>query len=209
MNWKEIYKKCNSKKFSLITDIKQPAILKSTFSTFLNKYKWGIIAGLLLTLLVIVFNLHLNVKILVGFVVMMLILLIGLIYYNTFKLEIKGDQLTLTIMLREITIKKEDLLTIYLEQQKSYIFLIIPFYYYSINILYNNNERVAGYALSTIMTNKTEVLNFFKHFEFKVLEKQKEEDEKEEKYKKILRIFVISSVIVLFTASILFAIFSK
>lgn len=209
MNWKEVYEKCNHKKYSLITNIKQPARILSTFSIFLEKYKWGMLIGIVLSILVIIVNFHFDIKIILGFIAMITFLTIALIYYNTFKIEVKNDELVLNIMFREITLKKEDLLTIYMEQQKSRIFLVIPFYYYSINILYNNNNKVAGYSLSTIMTHKKDVHNFFKHFEFNVLKKQLEEDEKEEKYRKVVRTFVILSTIVVAIGLVAYGIFSK
>ena len=208
MKWREIYNKCNSKKYSLITNIEQPVTLKSNFANFLDKYKWGLLIGFLALIVFLITTLQFNIKILLCFLVIAVFLLISLIYYNTFKLIIKDDKLIINIMFREITLKREDLLTVYIERQKSRILLIIPTFFYSINILYKDKDNVNGYSLSTIMLKKKDVLNFFNHFEFNVLKKQKEEDKKEEAYNKVIKLFSIFATLIIIIAILIFAYFN-
>ena len=208
MKWREIYNKCNSKKYSLITNIEQPVMLKSNFANFLDKYKWGLLIGILAFILFLIATLQFNIKILLCCLAITVFLLISLIYYNTFKLIIKDDKLVINIMFREITLKREDLLTVYIEKQKSRILLIIPTFFYSINILYKDNDSVNGYSLSTIMLKKKDVINFFNHFEFNVLKKQKEEDKKEEVYNKDIQVFTILAFSIVIIAFLAFAYFN-
>ena len=113
----------------------------------------------------------------------------------------------INIMFREITLKREDLLTIYMERQKSRILLIIPTFFYSINILYKDKNNVNGYSLSTIMLKKKDVLNFFNHFEFNALKKQKEEDKKEEVYNKVMQVFKVFAFLIVIIAILIFIYF--
>lgn len=208
MKWKEIYDKCNNKKFSLITDIQQPVILKSNFANFLDKYKWGLLIGIIALIVFLIITLNFNIKILLCFLVIAVFLIISLIYYNTFKLIIKDDKLMINIMFREITLKREDLITIYIEKQKSRVLLVIPIFLYSINILYKDKENVNGYSLSTIMLKKKDVLKFFNHFKFNVLEKQQEEDKKQEAYNKVIKLFSIFATLIVIIAILIFAYFN-
>ncbi|MBR3324675.1 MAG: hypothetical protein IKG14_01320 [Clostridia bacterium] len=208
MNWKEIYNKCNHKKYSIITNIEQPVMIKSNISNFLDKYKWYLLIGTIIIITALLITLKFNIKLIIGCLGIAVFLLISLIYYNTFKLIIKDDKLKINIMFKEITLKKDDLLTVYIERQKSRILLFIPFYFYSINILYNDKGSVAGYSLSTIMLKKKDVLNFFKHFEFNILKEQKEEDKKEQTYNNVIRIFTALAFIILIIAFLIFAYFS-
>lgn len=195
MKWKDLYKKCNSKKYSVITNIKQPATLIANFSNFVNKYK--IILICTFTIFIIIALTMLNLKLWLCCLCIILFLFISLIYYNTFKIEFKKDLININIMFREITLKQDDIINIYISRQKSYIFLVVPFYYYSINLLYNENNRVNGYTFSTIMAKKEDILKFFQHFKFKVLEVQKEEEKKEDIQQSVIRFFYTALAVLL------------
>ena len=79
MKCKEIYYKCNSKKYSIITDIQQPVVLKSNFANFLDKYKWGLLIGILALIVFLIATLQFNIKIILCFLVIAVFILISLI----------------------------------------------------------------------------------------------------------------------------------
>ena len=97
---------------------------------------------------------------------------IALIYYNTYRLDIKKDRLKLEITLKSYSIKIDDIVNIYIERKRNFIMLFIPMPYYYINVLYLENEQVKGFSLSTIMVKKEDIKKFFKHFEFQKIEHQ-------------------------------------
>ena len=132
-----------------------------------------------------------------------------MVYYNTYSLRITDKTLLLNIMFKEITLKVEDIVTIYISKQKSNIFLFIPFYFYSINIIYKEGKQFSGYSLSTMMLKKKDVLNFFKHFKFRILEEQKKEDKKEKVYNQVITLFTTLVAIIFIVACILFFIFNR
>jgi len=158
----------------VITDIKQPVSIKSTISNFFKKYKLPILLWVMLLLIMIAFTFKFNVNLIIAVLVITCILLIALTYYNTYKIAIKNDKLIMNIMFREYVIPKENLLNIYVQRRRSFILLVIPFYYYSINIIYKENEDIKnlkGYSVSTMMLMKEDILKFFKAFSFDKLKK--------------------------------------
>ena len=199
MKWKEVYDKCNNKKYSAIMDIKQPVVLKSTFGVFLDKYKYVILVGFILLAISSVFIYKFSFQTFLCILAIFFLLTIALVYYNTFKLEFKNDNVYLNIMFNDIKISQNDLANIYLAKQTSNILMFIPLNLYYITIIYSDNNEIKAYSLSTIMTKKEDVLNFFKHFKFKTLKQQKEEDKKEnvnDSIKKIIRIFIAIVVLI-------------
>lgn len=173
MKWKEIYNKCNNNEYCAITEIKQPNVLKSNFSNFLDKYSIVILV-LTITLAILTFvSSNFNLQVLGACFVVLLLMLIALIYYNTYKIELKNDYLYLNIMFKEIKIKQDCLANIYLSRHRSFMFIFIPFYYYTINIVFAEGEKMKEYSVSTIMLKKGDVTKFFNRFKFIPLPKNK------------------------------------
>lgn len=191
MKWKEVYNKCNNKKFSAITEIKEPASLKSTFGIFLDKYKLALLIGVIVLSVGSLFIYKLNMKAFLSVLAVFAMIGVALVYYNSYKVELKNGKLNLNIMFRNIQIKQDDLATIFISKQTSNLFLVVPFNVYSINIIFSDNGIIRGYSLSTIMVKKTDVIKFFKHFEFRTLEQQKDEEKKDDIFNGIRRIFSI------------------
>ena len=201
MSWKELYKKCNNKKYSAIADIKQPAVLKSTFSIFLDKYKFAILIGTIIFAIFVVLTYKLNFQIFLCILAIFALLIVALIYYNTYKVEIKNNKLIINIMFRKIEISINDIATIYISKYESNLLAIIPFNNYSVNIVYSDNNNIKGYSLSTIMTRKTDIQKFFEKFQFIELKQQEEEDKKDNLYdgiRGIIKGFIIIVFIIVF-----------
>ena len=204
MKWKEVYDKCNNKKYSAIIDIKQPATIKSTFGIFLDKYKFIILIGFILLAITSVLIYKFSFQAFLCVLAILALITVALIYYNTYKLELKNDYLNLNIMFNEIKILQNDLANIYISKQTSNLLLFIPFNYYTINIIYSEKGEIKGYSLSTIMVKKEAVLNFFKHIKSKTLKEQKEEDKRENVNNNIKRIIRVFIAIVIAVALILY-----
>ena len=201
MNWKELYKNCNNKKYSAVTNIKQPAVLKSTFSIFLDKYKYAILISTILLAVLVLMTYRLNFQVFLCILAILALLIVALIYYNTYKVEIKNDKLFINIMFRKIEISINDLATIYISKQESNLLAIVPFNYYSINIVYSDNNEIKGYSLSTTTARKNDIKKFFEKYEFIELKQQEEEEKKDNLFdgiKGIVKGFVIIIFIIFF-----------
>lgn len=170
MRWKELYNTCNNDVNKIVTKINQPARIKSNANNFINKYKWMLLFGTISFTTLILYTFKLNVQLILASYGIMLVLLILLIYYNTFKIDIDKDMLKIDITMKQYSININEIVNIYIERKRSFIFLLIPYHYYFINILYLENKKVKGFSLSTVMLKKDDIQKFFKHFEFKNIE---------------------------------------
>ena len=54
-----------------------------------------------------------------------------------------------------------------------FLFIIIPINVYYINIVYSKGQKLNIITLSTTMNKKEDVYKFFKHFEFRKIEVNK------------------------------------
>lgn len=166
MKWSEIYSKCNNDEKKMIEEIKQPIQLVSSFKKFIQKYGIALGLAIILFLILIIVTYSFNIQIILAYLAVVLFMLIALIFNNTYKIEIKKNQLRLYTPFNKQNIQIEYLKTIYLSRNKKRIFLI-PYYVYSINIVYEQNEQQIFESFPTIMLKKNEVNKFLKSFTFK------------------------------------------
>lgn len=196
MKKKELYKKVNHKEYCKITNIQEPAQLKSSLDKFVQK---DLFLGLIIFMaMFIVFSLIIKIGIktlLVSLGLFALLFILSLLN-NTFKILVKDDKITINKYLKKDEIKCGDLCNVYIQRKKYKFSYFIPVYFYNLVFIYKENEEVYEYTLPTYMMLNKDIINFFKHFEIEELEVQAEEDEKNAQEEKIKKIFTIVAIVV-------------
>lgn len=197
IKWNDIYSKCQHNKYSQITNILKTATLKSNFLSFLKEYKISISIWIIAILAILFYTFRSNLMLVLYSSLLLIILFILALYNSTYDLHLKKEKLELSINFQKYTINYKDLVNIYLSKSKSN-FLFIPFYIYSLNIIYNTEESPMLLSLPVVMLNKESVINFFESFETQMLENEEEElKQKEKDTKNTVKAFIIALLIIL------------
>lgn len=197
MKWREVYNKCNTKKYSRILEIKSPLILKSNINNFFKNNYIYLAIMLIIFILVAIYAIQHDAKILLACFGLFVAMFIALIYFNSYKIEMKEDELELTISFQKQTIKYDSLANIYLSKRNNHMLLFIPTYTYSINFIYLIENKPRLISLSTIMLDKQDVLKFFKGIKTEELEYQKEEDRRQQEQKNIKKVLIVTVLVIL------------
>lgn len=235
MKWKEILNKVNTKKYAVITGIKENIKLTSCFKNFYmdNKVLFYICLALILFLVIFAYKTNI-VKIAVTLIIIAFIALFAILKY-TYQIEAKEKSLKVKMLSGDIDIPYDRLLNIFVQEDRNKLFFFLKTYKISIifeketnkmqdtlkdslDVLGDKNNANENYKveqvvleLPTEMTDKKEVIQFFKNMQIEVLENQQKEEEKllEEKRltkKAILITVLIFAVVLTLTAIIVFAI---
>lgn len=239
MRWKEILNKVNTKKYAVITGIKENIKLTSCFKNFYMNNKALFYICLVLILFLVIFTYKTNIlKIAVTLIIIAFIALFAILKY-TYQIEAKEKSLKVKMLSGDIDIPYDRLLNIFVKEERNKLFFFLKTYKISIIFeketnkmqdtlkdsldvlgdkhndknMANENYRVEQVVLElpTEMTDKKEVIQFFKNMQIEVLENQQKEEEKllEEKRltrKAILITVLIFAVVLTLTAIIVFVI---
>ena len=185
MNWKEVYEKCNHTEYSQLIEIREPVKIEGNFKKFFSAHKIGIIIFLIAFIVLSFITYKLEWKSFLAVAFVLLIAILFLVFYNSYRITIRKNKLMIRAELNDIEINTDDLVTIYLSKKKVFLFIIIPINVYYINIVYakhnQSNPRASTsngvqpsfniITLPTIMNEKEDVVRFFKHFSFRKIEK--------------------------------------
>lgn len=235
MKWKEILNKVNTKKYAVITGIKENIKLTSCFKNFYmnNKAPFYICLALILFLVIFAYKTNI-VKIAVTLIIIAFIALFAILKY-TYQIEAKEKSLKVKMLSGDIDIPYDRLLNIFVQEERNKFFFFLKTYKISIifeketnqmqdtlkdslDVLGDKNMANENYKveqvvleLPTEMTDKKEIIQFFKNMQIEVLENQQKEEEKllEEKKltkKAILITVLIFAVVLTLTAIIVFVI---
>lgn len=239
MKWKEILNKVNTKKYAVITGIKENIKLTSCFKNFYMDNKALFYICLILILFLVIFTYKTNIlKIAVTLIIIAFIALFAILKY-TYQIEAKEKSLKVKMLSGDIDIPYDRLLNIFVQEERNKFFFFLKTYKISIIFeketnkmqdtlkdsldvlgdkhndknMANENYKVEQVVLElpTEMTDKKEVIQFFKNMQIEVLENQQKEEEKllEEKRltkKAILITVLIFAVVLTLTAIIVFAV---
>ena len=239
MKWKEILNKVNTKKYAVITGIKENIKLTSCFKNFYMNNKALFYICLVLILFLVIFTYKTNIlKIAVTLIIIAFIALFAILKY-TYQIEAKEKSLRVKMLSGDIDIPYDRLLNIFVQEERNKFFFFLKTYKISIIFeketnkmqdtlkdsldvlsdkhndknMANENYKVEQVVLElpTEMTDKKEVIQFFKNMQIEVLENQQKEEEKllEEKRltkKAILITVLIFAVVLTLTTIIVLAV---
>ena len=239
MKWKEILNKVNTKKYAVITGIKENIKLTSCFKNFYMDNKALFYICLILILFLVIFTYKTNIlKIAVTLIIIASIALFAILKY-TYQIEAKEKSLRVKMLSGDIDIPYDRLLNIFVQEERNKFFFFLKTYKISIIFeketnkmqdtlkdsldvlgdkhddknMANENYKVEQVVLElpTEMTDKKEVIQFFKNMQIEVLENQQKEEEKllEEKRltkKAILITVLIFAVVLTLTTIIVLAV---
>lgn len=213
MRWSEIYSKCSNKKYSQINNIKGELKLQSNIKNFITENKLYVIITALVVIGLILYTSKLNISIILASIGMLLVLLFFMAYYSTYKIISKGTTMVIKANMNETRIEYNDLINIFLDKKRDNVFLFIPFYIYTLNIVFYQGDTQMIMTLPTMMLRKNDVMKFFKNLNIEVLEQQKDEDKRIEQKKATRKAITITVVVVLLifliVGGIIFAITSN
>jgi len=206
VTWDKVYEGSNNSQFSQLIDIKKESILKSNITNFAksNKIVLTIVTIIFIATLVVAFW-KVPLMIVLSALIMAFFLLL-IILHNTFVLKVSPKMVTLKTMFQKNEIKTSDIVTIYMNKNKTRFFFI-PIYTYSLNIIYYRDDIYYNITLPTVMMDKKVVTNFFKTIECDVdketIKKQEKIDQKEQA---VLKLFVTTSIIAIILVFVIAAI---
>lgn len=199
IKWKNVYDKVNHKEYCKILNIEEPAELKSTFSNYLENYKFALL-GLIVFLLVIFLAFYKSgAQAFLISVALIFLLLILMVLNNTYRISLKNNKINIIgLFNKKETINCNNLCNVYLKRNKYKYWFFVPIYYYNIVFLYKEGEEIMQYSLSTMMLLKKDIIKFFNHFKFEELSVQKIIDQREKENHETKKIFWITTSIILF-----------
>lgn len=224
MKWKEILNKVNTKKYAVITGIKENIKLTSCFKNFYmdNKVLFYICLALILFLVIFAYKTNI-VKIAVTLIIIAFIALFAILKY-TYQIEAKEKSLKVKMLSGDIDIPYDRLLNIFVQEERNKLFFFLKTYKISIifekeinkmqdtlkdsldvlgdkpNDKNNANEdykvEQVVLELPTEMIDKKEVIQFFQNMQIEVLEDQQKEEEKLLEEKRLTKKAILITVLI-------------
>lgn len=224
MKWKEILNKVNTKKYAVITGIKENIKLTSCFKNFYmnNKVLFYICLAFILFLVIFAYKTNI-VKIAVTLIIIAFIALFAILKY-TYQIEAKEKSLKVKMLSGDIDIPYDRLLNIFVQEDRNKLFFFLKTYKISIifeketnkmqdtlknsldvlgdkpNDKNNANEdykvEQVVLELPTEMIDKKEVIQFFQNVQIEVLENQQKEEEKLLEEKRLTKKAILITVLI-------------
>ena len=173
MKWKDVYNKSNNSEYTQLININEPIKLEANFKKFFSTYKVLIIITLVAFIILTFITYKFNIKAFFSCSFVFAIAILLLIYYKSYKILVKDNKMKITVQINDFEINCDDLVTLFLSRKKMFLFIIIPINVYYINIVYSKGQKLNIITLSTTMNKKEDVYKFFKHFEFRKIEVNK------------------------------------
>lgn len=167
MKWNEIYEKNKCRKSREIEAVKKDIILKAKLKNFINEYSKFIYITLLIISVLLIISFYSNIKALITTFLMLIIIVLCTIYFNTFTIICKNNKMIVKQNNQKLQIDYSNLKNIYIEKKQSRIFLkkINDF---SLMILYKApNNNISNIQLPTLFLNKKDIQRFLDIFEIK------------------------------------------
>lgn len=206
LKFAEVYNKCNHNKYSEITEIKGKSELKSNCKNFFKNYGMIILIITLICLGIFIYTFRNNpISILYCFGIIILLFLLSL-YNSTYKITLNDKELSIYSNLQKETIDSSRIINIYISKKKLR-FMGIPFYAYTINVIYLQDNNQMMISLPTVMLSPKQVIKFFSTMSIVKIKDEEEEIEKKEKDKKtVIKTIFYVTFAVLLVASIIYGI---
>ncbi len=202
MKWKDVYNKCNNKKFSRITNIQDVTSIYSNVKNFIKNDKIWIISITLVIIGLLSYTFRNNITLILSSIGLFLALFVFMIINSTYKVSLGDKSIKINANFQETDIKYDSLVNIFLDRKKN-LFLGIPLFTYTFNVIYIEEENPMIITLSTIMLDKKQVLQFFNQIKTEELEQQKEYEKEEKENIQTKKAITITALVVIVVAIIL------
>lgn len=194
MEWEEIYEKNRYRKNGTLTNIKSDIILKGKVYNYIIENKYWLLVITLLSIILIAVTFHSNIKLIGLIILLIFMMIISAIYFNTFTITCKKGLITINMYVQQIEIQYKDLKSVYLERTKT-TFFFVPMYTYLICLLYKNpNGEISDIKLPAIFLTKELVVNFLDNFEMNKIDHKFIEQNKNYKMKRLLIRLIIALI---------------
>lgn len=224
MKWKETLSKVNTKKYAVITGIKENIKLTSCFKNFYMNHKVLFYICLALILFLVIFAYKTDVlKIVLTLFIIAFIALFAILKY-TYQIEAKEKSLKIKMPSGDIDIPYDRLLNIFVQEERNKLFFFLKSYKISVifekeidknqdtlkdslEILNNKHNSKSNETesykveqvlleLPTEMIDKKEVIHFFQNIQIKLLENQQKEEEKLLEEKRLTKKAILITVLI-------------
>lgn len=204
MKLSEIYEKNKFRKYAQVEEIANDITLKARVKYLLDKNKKLAIIIFSIILIIILITFHSNIQAL-GLVLLMLTMLsILTIYFNTSTIICKNNKMTIKMNMQEIQIEYSKLKNVYLENKKSRIYLKKRNSFWLIILYETPNRNISSIYIPTIFLNTSDVEKFLNTFKVKT-EKSNNNIVKAQKYQ-LKRLLIKTGIFILVWAVILLTI---
>ncbi len=204
MKLSEIYEKNKFRKYAQVEEITNDITLKARVKYLLDKNKKLAIIIFSIILIIILITFHSNIQAL-GLVLLMLTMLsILTIYFNTSTIICKNNKMTIKMNMQEIQIEYSKLKNVYLENKKSRIYLKKRNSFWLIILYETPNRNISSIYIPTIFLNTSDVEKFLNTFKVKT-EKSNNNIVKAQKYQ-LKRLLIKTGIFILVWAVILLTI---
>lgn len=179
MNWNEVYEKNKHRKYREIIDIKKSTdlvdlkhkyrakrniVLKGRVANLFKKHKFITSISLIIITIILILNFYSNLKALSLIFLMYFILLILIMFYNTYTIKYTDNKVYIKTNMQQINFDFKDLKNIYLEKTKIRYF-IKQRNTYSLVILYKTpKEDISTIEFPVIFLRQNDVDIFLDNF---------------------------------------------
>jgi len=160
----ELYKKNKYRKFSEIEEVTKNIQLKAKVKNFINRHKKILLITLLAISILIIVTFHATPKTLLLVFCMYILIILCIIYFNTFSITCKNNEMTIRVNMQEIEINYHDLKNIYIENKQSRIFFKKRNNYLLIILYKTPNGNISTVELPLMFINKKELNKFLENF---------------------------------------------
>ncbi len=160
----ELYKKNKYRKFSEIEEVTKNIQLKAKVKNFINRHKKILLITLLAISILIIVTFHATPKTLLLVFCMHILTILCIIYFNTFSITCKNNEMTIRVNMQEIEINYHDLKNIYIENKQSRIFFKKRNNYLLIILYKTPNGNISTVELPLMFINKKELNKFLENF---------------------------------------------
>lgn len=160
----ELYEKNKYRKFSEIEEVTKNIQLKAEVKNFINRHKKILLIILLAISILIIVTFHSTPKTLLLVFCMYILIILCIIYFNTFTIICKNNKMTIRINMQEIEINYNDLKNIYIENKQSRIFFKKRNNYLLIILYKAPNNNISTLELPLMFINKKDLNKFLENF---------------------------------------------
>lgn len=167
MKWNELYEENKCRKSREIESVKKDIILKARLKNFTNEYSKFIYIAILIISVLLIVSFYSNIKALITTSLMLIIIVLCIIYFNSFTIICKNNKVIVKLNNQKIEINYLNLKNIYIEKKQTRIF-IKKRDSFSLMILYKApNSNISNIELPILFLNKNDVQKFLDTFEIK------------------------------------------
>lgn len=159
----ELYEKNKYRKFSEIEEVIKNIQLKAEVKNFINRHKKILLIILIAISILIIVTFHSTPKTLLLVFCMYILIILCIIYFNTFSIICKNNKMTIRMNMQEIKINYHDLKNIYIENKQSRIFFKKRNNYLLIILYKAPNGNISTIELPLMFINKKDLNKFLEN----------------------------------------------